>query len=201
MSARKLSERELEQRRRNVEKMAALRHAQTHCKHGHKFTPENTRVAKKGKSEVRICKTCEGDRIFFSRAAWRRVLEINPDHPKHGTWTGANAGCPCIRCLEFARNRRRQLTKARKGRKMDQQLLGQATVSLMESIEAEGKFENAKMIAVGIVAILEQDEHTFTRTYSTEKIHHRALGLFNVAINVIEEGLSIDSSAETEDDG
>lgn len=35
---------------------------QTHCKHGHEFTPENTRIS--GRRQVRVCRTC-------ARAEWQ----------------------------------------------------------------------------------------------------------------------------------
>lgn len=38
---------------------AAINARKTHCKHGHEFTPENTRVTKKG----RACRACHRERI------------------------------------------------------------------------------------------------------------------------------------------
>jgi hypothetical protein len=75
---------------------------------------------------------------------------------------------------------------------MDQQLLGEATVKLMESLEKEGKFDDAEIIAVGIVVILAKDDaeeggpFTYTRTYSTEDIHFRAVGLFREGLQTVE---------------
>ena len=40
----------------------------THCKHGHEFTPENTRVSKDGHRE---CKTCKNERQRKRRKANR----------------------------------------------------------------------------------------------------------------------------------
>jgi hypothetical protein len=81
---------------------------------------------------------------------------------------------------------------------MDQGLLGQATAELMDSIEGEEQFENAKLIAVGITVILErpsdetpddpEEGETFCRTWSTERIHHRAVGLFRTGLMTIEDG-------------
>jgi len=75
---------------------------------------------------------------------------------------------------------------------MDQQLLGEATVKLMESLEREGKFDDAEIIAVGIVVILAKDDaeeggpYTYTRTYCTEDIHFRAVGLFHEGLATVE---------------
>jgi len=74
---------------------------------------------------------------------------------------------------------------------MDQKLLGEATVKLMESLEKEGKFDDAEIIAVGIIVILAIDEtedgpYTYTRTYSTEDVHFRAVGLFREGLQTIE---------------
>lgn len=44
---------------------AALQLAKTHCKHGHEYTPENTRIDKK--RGIRLCRTCEAD----TRRRWR----------------------------------------------------------------------------------------------------------------------------------
>jgi hypothetical protein len=86
---------------------------------------------------------------------------------------------------------------------MDQALLGDATVKLMESIEREGKFEDGKIIAVGVIAIIEQPDDdgagmTYIRTYSTEEIHHRALGLFREAYLTIEQGHEAEPDPEDE---
>lgn len=47
---------------------AAIQSAKTHCKHGHEFTPENTRTRKAGvRSGHRDCKECERNRYIESR--------------------------------------------------------------------------------------------------------------------------------------
>lgn len=35
---------------------AAMRRARTHCRHGHEYTPENTRIDRKGARECRQCR-------------------------------------------------------------------------------------------------------------------------------------------------
>ena len=49
-----------------VEKRRHFRHGQTHCKHGHEFTPENTYNGKNGQ---RQCKTCTKANAKASKAA------------------------------------------------------------------------------------------------------------------------------------
>jgi hypothetical protein len=45
--------------------LGALRARQTHCKHGHEFTPENTRIASNG---TRRCRACGRERSRRMRA-------------------------------------------------------------------------------------------------------------------------------------
>lgn len=44
------------------------RSANTHCKHGHEYTPENTRITKDGH---RDCKTCGKEKMRRLRKKWR----------------------------------------------------------------------------------------------------------------------------------
>lgn len=53
--------------RRGVERAAQLRRAQTHCRRGHEYTAENTRLNKRG---ARVCRACV--REAKARAAERR---------------------------------------------------------------------------------------------------------------------------------
>lgn len=52
--------------RRNggIARMSAARRAVTHCKRGHEFTPENTRLGRAGKYVRRICRTCHREREY-----------------------------------------------------------------------------------------------------------------------------------------
>lgn len=52
-----------------VDAHAAMKRAQTHCKRGHEFTPENTYIHK----NTRTCKIC--------RAAWDRFLYYGKTRP------------------------------------------------------------------------------------------------------------------------
>lgn len=64
-------------KRHVVEKAWAKRRAQTHCKRGHEFTPENTYIDKKG---CRCCRVC----INAKSQAWRdkiRSQGFDPSKP------------------------------------------------------------------------------------------------------------------------
>lgn len=53
---------QVEQRRRNVEQLAARRRAATHCKRDHELTAANVYVTPDGR---RQCRTCANDRQFY----------------------------------------------------------------------------------------------------------------------------------------
>jgi hypothetical protein len=59
---------EVKQRRENVRMIAARRRAQTHCKRGHEFTPENTFIRANG---WRMCRTCHNDRNWYAARGLR----------------------------------------------------------------------------------------------------------------------------------
>lgn len=46
--------------------LSAVNARKTHCKHGHEFTPENTRISTEG---FRVCRTCHRQRELRRRAA------------------------------------------------------------------------------------------------------------------------------------
>lgn len=56
----------------NTSKDRAVRARPTHCKRGHEFTPENTRVDKRGS---RTCKRCTADRAAEANKAAREGVE------------------------------------------------------------------------------------------------------------------------------
>jgi hypothetical protein len=75
----------------------------------------------------------------------------------------------------------------------DNTLIAEASMGILDSIEEKfGETENAEILAVGIVVAVSTGDMTFTRTYCTDKIHYRALGLFNAAVETIEDGASAD---------
>lgn len=62
-------------------------------------------------------------------------------------------------------------------------------MGILDSIESKfGDSDDAEILAVGIVVAVSSGDMTFTRTYCTDKIHYRALGLFNAAVETIEDG-------------
>lgn len=52
---------------------SAINAAKTECKHGHPFTPENTRIDHKGKRVCRICDRAKWERSNAKRKAQRRA--------------------------------------------------------------------------------------------------------------------------------
>lgn len=81
---------------------------------------------------------------------------------------------------------------------MNQQLLGETTAKLMDSLGDDSRLDGGEIIAVGIVAIVQVDDMTYTRTMSNEDIHHRALGLFREGFLTIERGHTPDSVEDDE---
>lgn len=53
---------------------AAIQRSRTHCKNGHKFSPENTRVVKEGNKTVRRCRACDREKTARYRARRRPVI-------------------------------------------------------------------------------------------------------------------------------
>lgn len=45
------------------------RHRQTHCQHGHEFTPENTAISRRGHRRCRTCDAARARRVRRERAA------------------------------------------------------------------------------------------------------------------------------------
>lgn len=85
--------------------LTAQRAAQTHCIHGHEFTPANTRVRPNG---TRQCRRCAA--ITQARKAQRIKAEGVPPTRRHGTQSTYAIGCRCDACrtavAEAARKRR-----------------------------------------------------------------------------------------------
>lgn len=72
--------------------------------------------------------------------------------------------------------------------------LTDTTIKMMDGIEAlEKSLTNPKLLAVAIVAVVEGvdeegDMSTFTRTYFSESIHYRQLGLLYAGLRITEDG-------------
>ena len=93
--------------------LAARRKAMTHCKLGHEFTPENTRLNSSG---CRICVTCKNarERVYWSKLHPKRAPKT---HCLHGhefteanTWSRKPGQRSCRACNVI----RQQATQARK---------------------------------------------------------------------------------------
>jgi hypothetical protein len=53
--------------------VGALNARKTHCKHGHEFTPQNTRMRKRRRGLERVCRQCVLDETHRRRARHREV--------------------------------------------------------------------------------------------------------------------------------
>ena len=74
----------------------------THCKRGHEFSPENTRIDSTGK---RTCRTCRRE---------ADAEPLTPDDERHGTMNGYfTRGCRCPKCFEVGRRYRASLNPER----------------------------------------------------------------------------------------
>ena len=80
-----------------------------------------------------------------------------------------------------------------------QNLIAEASMGIMDAIN-NAHFSDGTVIAVGIVAIIEKDEMTYSRTYTTEKIFHRAVGLMLEGYEVVKDGRSADDDEEEDDE-
>lgn len=70
---KRLSEAEHQQRLNNVIAIANGRKLETHCKHGHEFTPENTYIRPNGR---RQCRTCTNDRTREYQQTVTRLTKL-----------------------------------------------------------------------------------------------------------------------------
>lgn len=76
---------------------------------------------------------------------------------------------------------------------MDMTLLGETTAKMMDAIEENPRVRDGNLLAVGVVVVIDgEDEEgekmTFTRTFTSEEVHYRALGLFDSALDTIRDG-------------
>lgn len=86
----------------------ALRAARTHCKNGHEFSPENTRVAENG---ARQCKKCQSNRVarrqYDNRTHCRNGHEFSGENIK---FTKNGRSRICVKCLPTHCKRGHDLT-------------------------------------------------------------------------------------------
>jgi hypothetical protein len=79
-------------------------------------------------------------------------------------------------------------------RLIDSTLLGATTARLMDTIDAEPPvdedgepIEGVEIVAVGIVVVCGNDDHTFTRTICSDVRTYQQLGLFSVALDCVRQ--------------
>lgn len=81
--------------RASVALIAENRKKATHCRKGHKYTPESTMVKKNGNRHCRICMQANAKE---NREVRLRRLLARPHDPRHGTQPAWGDGCRCTRC-------------------------------------------------------------------------------------------------------
>ena len=79
---------------------------------------------------------------------------------------------------------------------IDATLLGTTTARLMDVLEAEPltdgdgePIEGVEMVAVGIVVVCSNEEHSFTRTFCSDTRTYQQVGLFSTAVACAKEGV------------
>ena len=79
---------------------------------------------------------------------------------------------------------------------IDSALLGKTAADLMDRIEAEPPVDDdgdlvdgLEMVAVGIVVVCSNGEHTFTRTFCSDVRTYQQLGLFTAALDCARQGV------------
>jgi len=98
------------------EALSARRARQTHCKNGHEFTPENTRLSAKGERVCRICYR-EWDRRRYARD--RQRDRVRPA-PMCGHRSGYESGCRCQPCKDAHNLRMREQRKRKAAASVNQ---------------------------------------------------------------------------------
>lgn len=71
---------------------------------------------------------------------------------------------------------------------VDTHLLGETTAECMDSIDADYGSEDGELVAVGIIAVIEQDDQTFTRIYTSRRTYFEQLGLYSAALECVRTG-------------
>lgn len=76
---------------------------------------------------------------------------------------------------------------------MDMELLGETTAKLMDAIERNPRFEDGEITAIGIVCTLSANDDdgepmSYTRTFCSDELHYRQIGLFRAGLDTVEEG-------------
>lgn len=102
------------QRRKNVIAIAAKRRAVTHCKYGHELSGYNLIIKPDGR---RQCRRCKNDAHGLRLVRVEVALKLNPNHPLHGTATGARTKCRCHRCRLMKIEKYRQRNERRHAQK------------------------------------------------------------------------------------
>lgn len=83
----------------NVQLMAQLRRAQTHCKRNHPLSGDNLRLDTDAKGNTRrCCKECKRVNYKQRRALLLDEMKYDKQHYLHGRFYGYTVGCRCFRC-------------------------------------------------------------------------------------------------------
>jgi len=74
---------------------------------------------------------------------------------------------------------------------IDSELIGKTSMQLLDHMETDSKIDGGKIIAVGVVCVVENadGDATFTRCWCSDTEYYKQLGLFHTAIEVVEDGL------------
>lgn len=71
---------------------------------------------------------------------------------------------------------------------MDATLLGQIAAKCMDGLDHDVGDADAELVAVAIVAVVDNGDETLTRVYSSHERHFENLGLFTAALEVLRHG-------------
>jgi hypothetical protein len=85
---------------------------------------------------------------------------------------------------------------------IDSQLLGQTAARCMEYLDDHEALDGGELVAVGIVVLAQNSEGTvtYTRTFSSEDMYYRQIGLYQAGIECVRDGYRSGPPGTVEDD-